>query len=381
MTVFVRPTENPSEIKTFVDLPYRAYHGETHWRAPLRMERREHFDANKNVGLSSLNPTYFLAWRENQPVGRVASFVNPVHLERHKDQTGHFGFLDTALPNDEETVSALLEAAENDLRQKGMRRIGGPYNFSVNDECGLLVEGFETPPSVMMPYGRPDLPPLVEANGYQKAIDTYALRYLMGDAFSTPPFVTRLKKRSDSDPQITVRPLDMKRMKEDIATIVEIFNDAWSDNWGFLTISDEEAAFLADSMKPVLKSESLWIASIDGVPASFTLMIPNLNEATLGMNGRLLPFGWAQLLYRINVSGVKSARIPLAGTRKQFHKSRRGMAATVGAWEACLQAQHAKGVREVEFSWVLETNKDLLGLAELYDCDRYKTYRIYEKEL
>ena len=138
---------------------------------------------------------------------------------------------------------------------------------------------------------------------------------------------------------------------------------------------------MADAMKPILKSDSLWISFIDGEPASFTLMIPNLNEAMLGLDGRLLPFGWMQLLYKINISGVKSARIPLAGTRRKFHKTRRGMTATVGAWEACLSAQHARGVREVEFSWVLETNKDLLGLADIYDCDRYKTYRIYEKAL
>jgi hypothetical protein len=381
MTVIVTRAENPSDIKSFVELPYQAYRGEAQWRAPLRIERLEHFDPKKNQALQSLHPSLFLARRDQQIVGRIASFVNPKHLENHNDQTGHFGFLDTLNATDEETVSALFQAAEADLSQKGMSRIAGPYNFSVNDECGLLVDGFDTPPSVMMPYGRRDLPRLVEKAGYQKAMDMFALRHRMGETFSTPPFVSRIKKRFDQDPQITVRALDMSRLYEDIALIVDIFNDAWADNWGFLPISDDEAKFLADSMKPVLRSESLWIAFVDGEPASFTLMIPNLNEAALGLDGRLFPFGWATLLYRIKIAGVKSARIPLAGTRKKFHKTRRGMTATVGAWEACLSAQHAKGVREVEFSWVLETNKDLLGLADIYDCDRYKTYRIYDKPL
>jgi len=381
MTVTVRLAENASDIKTFVELPYHAYRGEPFWRAPLRMERHEHFDAKKNGSLQQLKPSYFLAFRDGQAVGRIAAFVNPIHLERHADQTGHFGFLDTLNPDDEETVSALMKAAEDDLRGKGMAKIGGPYNFSVNDECGLLVDGFDSPPSVMMPYGRNDLPQILERVGYQKAMDTFAFRHRMGETFSTPRFVSRIKKRFEDDPSIVVRPLKMSQLYEDIALIVGIFNDAWSDNWGFLPISDDEAKFLADSMKPVLQSESLWIAFIDDEPASFTLMIPNLNEASLGLDGRLLPFGWATLLYRIKVAGVKSARIPLAGTRKKFHKTRRGMTATVGAWEACLSAQHAKGVREIEFSWVLETNKDLLGLAEIYDCDRYKTYRIYEKAL
>jgi len=381
MEVTVNRAENSSDIKTFVELPYRAYRGEPYWRAPLRIERQEHFDPKKNRALAVLQPSFFLATRDGAPVGRIASFVNPVHLQNHDDATGHFGFLDTVAACDDETVAALLRAAEDDLRAKGMSRIGGPYNFSVNDECGLLVDGFDSPPSVMMPYGRNDLPKIVEAAGYQKAMDLYAFRYRMSEIFSTPPFVSRVKKRFESDPSITVRPLNMSQLYEDIALIVGIFNDAWSGNWGFLPISDEEAKFLADSMKPVLESHSLWIAFVDDEPASFTLMIPNLNEATIGLDGRLLPFGWATLLYRIKVSGVKSARIPLAGTRKAFHKTRRGMTATVGAWEACLSAQHAKGVREVEFSWVLETNKDLLGLADIYDCDRYKTYRIYEKPL
>lgn len=381
MDVTVNPAKNASDIKTFVNLPYRAYRGEPHWRPPLRVERQEHFDPKKNRALDDLQPSFFLASRNGQVVGRIASFVNPKHLHHHQDQTGHFGFLDTLDARDDETVSALLRAAENDLREKGMSRIGGPYNFSVNDECGLLVDGFDTPPSVMMPYGRRDLPKMMEAAGYQKVMDMYALRHRMGESFSSPAFVSRVKSRLDANPKISVRSLDMSRLYEDIALIVGIFNDAWSDNWGFLPISDEEAKFLADSMKPVLHSESLWIAFVDGEPASFTLMIPNLNEATLGLDGRLLPFGWATLLYRLKVQGVKSARIPLAGTRKKFHKTRLGMTATVGAWEACLSAQHAKGVREVEFSWVLETNKDLLGLADIYDCDRYKTYRVYEKDL
>lgn len=381
MVVVVNRIENKSDIRTFVKLPYQAYRGETFWRPPLRIERNEHFNPKKNGALAALQPTYFLALRDGQLAGRVASFVNTKHVQHHDEATGHFGFLDTISTGDSETVNALLQAAEDDLRGKGMSKIAGPYNFSVNDECGLLVEGFDSPPSVMMPYGRKDLPELVEGAGYSKARDMYAFRYRMGDAFTTPPFVSRIKDRFDSDPGISVRPLEMANLYDDIALIVRIFNDAWADNWGFLPISDQEAIFLADSMKPVLQSHSLWIAFIDGEPASFTLMIPNLNEAALGLDGRLLPFGWATLLYRIKIAGVRSARIPLAGTHRKFHKTRRGMTATVGAWEACLSAQHASGVREIEFSWVLETNKDLLGLADIYDCERYKTYRIYEKAL
>lgn len=381
MSVSISLAKNASDIRAFVELPYRAYREDPCWRAPLRFERHAHFNPSKNPSLTQLKPSYFLAYRNGQPVGRIASFVNPGHLKAHNDKTGHFGFLDTLQRDDQETVATLLRAAESDLRNKGVARIAGPYNFSVNDECGLLIDGFGTPPSVLMPHGRSDMPELVEKSGYAKAMDLYALRYKMDEEFSLPKFVSTIKQRFERDPAMSVRPLNMSELYRDIRVIVEIFNDAWSDNWGFIPFNDDQAKFLADSMKPILQSESLWIASIDDVPASFTLMIPNLNEAAAGLDGRLLPFGWARFLYRMKVAGIRSGRIPLAGTRRALHKTRRGMTATVGAWDACLRAQHAKGVREIEFSWVLETNKDLLGLAEIYDCDRYKTYRIYEKAL
>ncbi len=381
MTIEVRRAGIPAERKAFINLPYKAYRHDPHWRAPLRIERRDHFDPRHNEALGALDPAFFLAWRDGVPVGRVAAFVNSAHVERHGEATGHFGFLDTVGRDDDEAVSALLGAAEAELKARGMTKIAGPYNFSVNDECGLPIKGFDTPPSVMMPYGRPEMPAHVEACGYHKAMDLHALRCVMGDDFQRPPMVAKLQQRFDEDPGLTVRPLEMSNIVEDIALVVDIFNDAWSDNWGFIPISDREAVLLAESMKLVLSSHSLWISMVDGMPASFTLMIPNLNEAAHGLDGRLLPFGWAHLLYRLKISGVKSARVPLAGTRKIFHKSRRGLAVTTGAWNACLEAQHARGIREVEWSWVLETNKDLLGLSRLYECDHYKTYRIYEKAL
>ena len=381
MTVTVTQAKNVNDIRTFAELPYEAYRGEPFWRAPLRMERKEHLDPKKNHALAQLEPSFFLAYRDGQVTGRIASFVNPAHQARYQDQTGHFGFLDIVQRDDGETTAALMKAAEDDLKAKGMARIGGPYSFSVNDECGLLVDGFDSPPCVMMPYGRSDLPQMLEKSGYEKAMDTYAFRFMMGESYSIPPIISRMKQRFEKDPTITARPLNMSNLHEDIALIVDIFNDAWSNNWGFIPFSDEEVKFLADTMKPVLQPESLAIAFIDGEPASFSLIIPNLNEATQGLDGRLLPFGWATLLYRLKVAGVKSARVPLAGTRRKFHKTRRGMTASIGAWETCLRAQHAKGIREVEFSWVLETNQDLIGLALTYDCERYKTYRIYEKAL
>lgn len=345
------------------------------------MERAELLNPKKNPSLAHIDIVLLLARRGDEITGRIAAFINHRHITYHADSTGHFGLFDVVASGDEETRQALLKAASDWVSGKGMSKIAGPFDLSVNDECGQLLKGFDTPPSVLMPYGRKADCEGLERAGFAKAIDMYALRHNMGEVFSLPPVVAKLKARCDADPSITVRPVNFSRFEDDIALLIEIFNDAWSQNWGFIPLTDAEVAHMASSMRPVLRSDGLWIASIDGEPVSFTLMLPNLNEAIFDLNGRLLPFGWAKLLYRLKFSKLRSGRIPLAGTKTSVHKTRRGLTATVGAWEACLRAQHARGIREVEFSWVLETNRDLLGLAEIYACERYKTYRVYEKAL
>ena len=381
MPVVVSRVETTRDRKQFFDLPYRAYRGEPNWRAPLRFERKELLDPGKNPALDTMTLQMFLAWRDGEPVGRIAAFVNHAHLNIHKDDTGHFGLFDTMRADDFETQEALLQTAAEWLRGKGLVRIGGPYDLSVNDECGMLVDGFDTPPCALMPYGRPEYPAALEKLGFTKAMDMFALRYVMPEEYRPPEFVARFKERFDADPRMSLRPVDMSKLAGDLKLVVDIFNDAWSDNWGFIPFTDEAAAHMASALKEILRPDGLWISMIDGEPVSFTLMIPNLNEAAHGLDGRLLPFGWAQLLYRLKFGRIATGRIPLAGTKRSVQKTRRGMTATVGAWEACLRAQHAHGIREIEFSWVLETNKDLLGLADIYACERYKTYRIYQKSL
>lgn len=381
MQTEIRRVDSSKDLKTFLDLPYRAYRNDLLWRPPLRFERRELLDPEKNPSLQHIDCQFFLAFRGAEAVGRICAHVNHRHLECHNDQTGHFGLFDVAEAGDQEVTTALLEAAEGWLRGRGMAAIAGPFNLSVNDDCGLLVEGFDTPPSVLMPFGRKDYPRMIEAAGYDKAMDMYALRHRMGETFEPPAFVRKLKARFDGDPEMTARPVDFSRFNDEVGIVVDIFNDAWSDNWGFIPLSDEEVAHMASSMRSVLRADGLWFGCINDTPVTFTLMLPNLNEAIHDIDGKLFPFGWAKLLYRLKLSRMKTGRIPLAGTRRSVHKTRRGMTATVGAWDACLRAQHARGIREVEFSWVLETNRDLLGLADIYDCDRYKTYRIYRKAL
>lgn len=376
----ITPVTTAADRKAFLDLPYRAYHDLPDWRAPLRLERAMQINPKHNPALARMEHVLMLARRGDQVVGRIAAFINPAHLAVHDDATGHFGFLDTLAP-DAQAVAALTGAAQDWLRARGMRRIAGPFNFSVNEECGLLVDGFDSPPMMMMPHGRPDYAAALESVGYQKAIDLYAFLCDFDEEYSPPPTVQKWKAAFERDPSLTIRPLDMKNFKADIALVMDMFNDAWSQNWGFVPFSPEQINAMSQELKPLIRSDSLWIAMIDGEPAGFTLLLPDLNEVTAGLDGRLLPFGWLHVLYGLKMRGTRRARLPLAGLRRKFHKTRRGMLAMTGSCEAAFAAQHARGVRQVEASWILETNRDLLNLVALYDMPRYKTYRIYEKAL
>jgi len=370
----------PAARRDFLDLPYNAYRADPAWRAPLRFERAEQIDPKHNPGLARMDAALFVAYRGQTPAGRIAAFVNPAHIEQNGGATGHFGFLDTLAP-DPEAVAGLVSAAKDWLRARGMGAMAGPFNFSVNEECGLLVDGFEAPPKVMMPHGRPDYAPALEALGFKPVMNMYAFLHRMEETYATPRLVARMIRRFEKDPGLEIRPLDTANFRREVEMVMDIFNDAWSENWGYVPFSADQIAHMAASLRPLIRPDGLWIGLADGEPVHFTLMIPDLNEAVHGLDGRLFPFGWLQLLNRLKLRGTRGARIPLAGTRRAFHKSPRAMSLNSAAFDACMKTQHARGVREVEFSWVLETNSDLINLVSVYGGERYKTYRIYETQL
>ncbi|MDA3856764.1 MAG: N-acetyltransferase [Roseovarius sp.] len=299
--ITVSEATSRADRAAFVDLPYRAYRDVAHWRAPLRFERKAQLEEKHNPGLARIDHALMLARRDGQVVGRIAAIVNRGHLELYNDATGHFGFFDTLTP-DADIAGALMAAAEDWLRARGMSRIAGPFSFSINEESGLLVDGFDTPPMMMMPHGRPEYAAALEGLGFTKAMDLYAFLHEFDEAYHIPPTVKRWKDAFDRDSALSIRPLNMKTFKSDIRLVMEIFNDAWSQNWGFVPFSADQITVMAQELKPLLRSESLWIAMIDGEPAGFTFLFPDLNEIVDGLDGKILPFGWAQLLYRLNKS-------------------------------------------------------------------------------
>ncbi len=373
----VRPVESRRDLRRFVSMPRRIYAGDPQWVAPLLFERLQHLDARKNPFLRGIELRYWLAFRDGRCVGRISAQVNRRHLERYGDDTGHFGFLEAE--DDPEVFAALLETAEADLRRRGMCRIQGPFNPSINDECGLLVEGFHIGPSMMMGHARPYYRQRLEELGYAKAKDLIAYDFEVGRPW--PPRVARMLARIRRGGDIRVRPLEMRRYREEIATICRIFNDAWADNWGFIPFGEEEAQYLARSIRPLVDANCFAIGEIGGEPVAMCVTLPNLNEAIRGLDGRILPFGWAVLLWRLKFRGVRSWRMPLMGVARRFHGTSRGAALALLVIDALHDYHARRGVERGELSWVLEDNRPVRELIEGIGGVPYKTYRIFEKRL
>lgn len=373
----VQAVERPAASDAFLRLPWTIYRDDPAWIPPLLMERREHLDPRKNPFFETAETRFWLALRDGRPVGRISAQVNRAYLEKHRDATGHFGMLEAE--DSAETFQALLCAAEDWLRGQGLRRALGPFNLSINEESGLLVDGFEHPPSMLMGHARPYYATRLEALGYRKAKDLICYHY---DADrELPPTVAHLLGKTARARRLKVRPLDFSRYEADLATIMDIFNDAWSDNWGFVPMSEAELRHMAKALKPIVRSQSIAIAELDGQPVAMAIGLPNVNEAIADLDGRLLPFGWAKLLWRLKVKTPKSARVPLMGVRKAYHGSLLGAALAIAVIESIWRAQKAIGVEGGELSWILEDNLPMRRMIEQFGGVAYKTYRVYERGL
>ncbi|WP_366555612.1 dATP pyrophosphohydrolase [Aquibaculum sediminis] len=374
----VTSVETAGDLETFLRVPWRIYAEDPQWVPPLLLERRQHLSPKHNPWFEHAEARLWIAWSDGEPVGRISAQVDRLRLEQHRDEAGTFGFLEAI--DHPEAFSALFSAAEDWLRSKGLRRAFGPFSLSINDESGLLVDGFDRPPSMMMGHARPWYGPRVEEQGYSKARDLMAYWVDMTQPF--PDSLKRLIASGIGDSRVTFRPMDFSRYTEELRLIVDIFNDAWRDNWGFVPMTEGEVRHLAKSLRPLIKPEWVTIGEVEGEPAAFAVTLPNVNEAIADLNGRLLPFGLAKLLWRIKVRGTTTGRMPLMGVRKRYQGGVLGAALALGVIERAYEYHRARGrVTGAELSWVLENNRPIRRLIERLAPQAYKTYRIYQKEL
>jgi hypothetical protein len=358
----------------FLRVPFDLYQDDAHWVPPLFFERREAL-APKHPFFAHADWQAFVAYSGGRPIGRITAQLDRLHEARYGERAGYFGMLEA--PDTPEVFSALLGVAEAWLRSRGATRVVGPFNLGVNQELGILVDGFDSPPYFMMPHSRPYYGRAIEAQGYRGVQDLLA--YLIDPGFQTPPVMAALMRRLES--QVRLRGLRRKQLEEDLEILRDIFNDAWSQNWGFVPFTRDEFQAIGREMLMLIPDDFIQIAEVDGIPAAFIVLLPNLNEAIADLGGRLLPFGWAKLLWRLKVRYPRTGRVPLMGVRRAHHHTRLGPGLAFTVIESARQAARRKGLHTVELSWILEDNMGMRNIIETIGGSVSKRYRMYEKLL
>ena len=377
MSLRVTEVASSGDKDAFLRVPHLVFAHDRNWVAPLDLERREHFDPKKNPYFQHAEVQLFIAYDNDRPVGRISAQVDRLRLEHHPDASGQFGFLDAV--DDQKVFAALLQSTEAWLAAKGMKSVHGPFNFSINDEMGLLIQGFDTPPSMMMGHALPYYARHLEVQGYAKAKDVFAYDY---DGLKPLPramqaMVDKIKASGD----LAIRPLSKKNLDRDLAIIIDVFNDAWSANWGFVPMTREEITALGKNLRMLVGEQYISIASYKGEPAAMAVPRPTLNDWIRDLDGKLLPLGWAKLIWRMMVKPPSSVRMPLMGVRRNYHGTAIGSALALAVIDAVRSYHLCRGTKRAELSWILEDNMPMRRMIEALGGAPYKTYRIYEKPL
>lgn len=362
--------------RDFLDVVTTIYRGDPSYIRPLDMEVEGTLDPRKNPFFDHGEATSFVAYRDGTPVGRISAQIDFTHLERYRDDVGFFGFFETV--DDPEVAAALLREAERWLRARGMKRARGPLNLNINGELGCLVEGFEEPPMLLMTHHRPYQGGLAEGAGYAKCKDFYAWRYTPGEV---PARAQRAHDDIAALPEISVRHVDTSDVLGDVRIIMDIFNDAWSDNWGFVPASEREILKMADEMKLMLMPEITYVVSIDGEPAAVSVGFPNVNELIHDFGGKLGPVEVAKLMWRLKVCGPKSGRLFILGIKKKWRTVRKYAGLSAYLYVKMNQSAHLLGMTRSELSWTVEDNAPINAGIKLMGGRIYKIYRLYERSL
>ncbi|MBI5920573.1 MAG: N-acetyltransferase [Betaproteobacteria bacterium] len=369
------PVTGNADLKQFIRIPDIILEADPAWITPLSFERRMHFSGRMNPYFQHARWQKWIAWRGQRAVGRISAQVDQLHLERYRDATGFFGMLDAE--DQEETFNALLGTAEQWLRDQGMQRVRGPFNLSINDETGLLVEGFDTPPMLMMGHARPYYGEHLERCGYRKEKDMLA--YMIAPDFPEPTVMQRLAAQVGK--RASVRQVNPKCFGDEMSLLRDIFNDAWSENWGFVPFTDAEFREMGHALRFLSMPDLIQIAEVEGEAAAFVVAVPNINEAIRGLGGKLFPTGWLKLLWRLKVRHPQTARVPLMGVRRKFQNTRLGPGLAFLVINAVRAQLHKRGAKDIELSWILEDNAGMRSIIELIGGRAYKRYRVYERQL
>jgi GNAT superfamily N-acetyltransferase len=382
MTLTTREVAGKADSREFVELAYRLNAADPNWVPPLRNEVRGLLDPNENPWFEHAEAALFLAERGGRPVGRISAQVDRLVLEAPPEQgmgpgTGQWGMLEA---EDGESTAALLQAAEQWLRRRGMTRSLGPFSLSIWDEPGLLVRGNDHPPSVMMGHHNPAYGAWVEGAGYKGVKDLHTYEIDVRGPMSE--LVQRIVASGERNSRVRIRKVNKKRFHEEAAIILDILNDAWSGSWGFIPLTDAEIAYGGKKLKPIVYEDLIRVAELDGEPVAFMMTLPDINELIRDLGGSLFPLGWAKLILRLRNPRTRTMRVPLMGVVKRLQSTR------LASQLAFMLVEHTRrdavknfGVVRGEFGWILDDNVGMNSMAEAISGHINRIYRIYEKPL
>ncbi len=367
---------NKAVLADFLNVVDKIYADDPNFVRALDMDVTDRLNKKKNPFFDHGDAAAFVAYRDGAPVGRISASYDQLHLDKFKDRVGFFGFFDTI--DDEEVATALLERAAEWLRGQDLEVIRGPFSLNINEESGCLVDGFDTPPMIMMGHHRNYQGRLIERAGLEKCMDLYAWDYDVG---RVPVRAQKAHDGIEALPEVTWRYVDMKNLASDISLIMEVFNDAWQDNWGAVPVTEREIMKTAEDLKLIAVPELSRLVFISGEIAAVALALPNVNELIHDAKGKLIPFGAAKLLWRLRVRGPKSGRLVILGIKQKWRNVRKYAGLSAFLYVSMNQSGHLLGVRRGELSWTLENNAPINVGIKMMGARIYKTYRIYERPL
>jgi ribosomal protein S18 acetylase RimI-like enzyme len=369
--ITIQEVKTKQDLKAFLRFPWEIYQGDPYWVPPLLKEYAFHFSP-QNPFLHHAQNVPYVAVKNGSLVGRICAIIDQNYIDFQREQTGFFGFFESV--NDIEVTRALLDQVKGFLRAKKLKQMMGPVNPSTNDECGLLIEGFNSSPCFMMPYNPPYYGELLEGCGLQKAKDLYA--NLMINDGSIPERLLRISDRvMKRVPGLAIRPLNLRKLKEEVMKVKEVYNGAWQDNWGFVPLADEEIDVIVKQVKPLVVPDLALFAEIGDETAGFALALPDYNFVLKRLNGKLGPLGLLKFLYYSHK--IKAIRVWMLGVKAEYRK--RGIETLL--YLEIFRRGQARGYQWGEMSWILEDNHLMQKGIEALGGKKYKTYRIYQSPL
>jgi len=372
----VKPVATKSDLEAFIEFPFRLYRNDPYWVPPLKSERRAFFDPRRNPFYEHADIQLFRAVRDGETVGTIAGIINHNHNAFHNEKTGFFGIFEVI--EDYSVAEALLATARDWVRAKGMTILRGPMNFSTNEECGLLVDGFDSSPMVFMTYNPRYYVDFIERFGFTKAMDLWAysiLRAGLQTADDVSPKLSRVVKKVRERINVTIRTVDMPHFDQELAMVKKLYNSAWSKNWGFVPMTEAEIDHLAQGIKRFLDPDLALVAEVDGKPVGFALTLPDINQALMRVRGRLFPLGW--LYYLLDRRKINACRIFALGVVEEY----RGRGIDALLYYETARAALKKGYIRGEMSWILENNDMMNRAIRMMGGQVYKTYRVYDLPL